>query len=251
MLSRPLRSLAAAWIFLTRIPLPAMALEEEDFAAAPAFYPLVGLLVGAIGAAALAAGHALASPVIAALLALAATLLATGAFHEDGLADLFDGLGAATRERMMEVMRDSRLGTFGAAALGVALALKVAALAELPPALALAALPLAHGVSRLSAVLVIATSSYVRAAGLAKPVAQGIGRGALAAAIATGLGALGLFGLVAGGGAVLAAVAGCVVGHVAIRLLFERRLGGYTGDCLGAVQQASELGVYLALVAWL
>lgn len=118
MLSRTLRALAAAWIFLTRIPLPAMKLDEADFARAAAFYPLVGIAIGAIGAAGFALGATFASPVIAALLAVAATLLATGAFHEDGLADLFDGLGAATRKRMMEVMRDSRLGTFGAAALG-------------------------------------------------------------------------------------------------------------------------------------
>jgi adenosylcobinamide-GDP ribazoletransferase len=251
MLGRSLRALAAAWIFLTRIPLPAMALSEEDFAAAPAFYPLVGIAVGAIGAGAFAAGHAMGTPVIAALLALGATLLATGAFHEDGLADLFDGLGAVTRERMLEVMRDSRLGTFGAAALGVALALKVAALAALPWAGALAALPLAHGVSRLSAVLVIATSTYARAEGAAKPVAKGIAPGALAVAVATGAAALALFALHAGPGAALVAIGGAAIGHLATRLLFERKLGGYTGDCLGAVQQASELGIYLALVAWI
>jgi adenosylcobinamide-GDP ribazoletransferase len=250
MLSPALRSLAAAWIFLTRIPLPPLPLTEEDFAAAPAFYPLVGIAIGGIAAAAFGAGLAFAGPVIAALLALAATLLATGAFHEDGLADLFDGLGAVTRERMLEVMRDSRLGTFGAAALGTALALKVTALAELPALLALAALPLAHGVSRLSAVLVIATSSYARAEGAAKPVAKGITARALTIAVLTGAGALALFALHAGPGAALAAVAGAALGHLAVRRLFERRLGGYTGDCLGAVQQGSELGICLALVAW-
>lgn len=250
-MKRAASGLLAAWVFLTRIPLPASDLDERDFERAPAFYPFVGVLIGALGAAAFALGWAIGGGFVAAILATAATLLATGAFHEDGLADLFDGLGAPSAERMMEIMRDSRLGTFGAAALFTVLLLKIAALSQLPYMWALCALPVAHGVSRLSAVVVIATSRYARAEGMAKPVARGISTGPLILAGLTGAVALAAFVPVAGLGSAVCATAGVAIGHIGIRLLFERKLGGYTGDCLGAVQQASELGFYLGVLAWL
>ena len=250
-MTRPLAAFLAAWMFLTRIPVRTKTLGKSDFEAAPAFYPLVGILIGAIGAIGFALGSVMGGSIIGAIFATAATLLATGAFHEDGLADLFDGLGASTPERMMEIMRDSRLGTFGAAALFVALSLKVAALSSILPWSALAALPVAHGLSRLSAVIVIATSNYARPEGIAKPVAGGIARNGLIVVWLTGLIALLIFGLFVGIGAAISAVVGLCVGHGATRLLFERKLGGYTGDCLGAVQQVSEIGFYLGLLAWL
>ena len=248
---RPFAALLAAWVFLTRIPVPATRLDERDFAAAPGFYPLVGMVIGLIGAGGFAIGWAIGGAFIAAIFGTASTVLATGAFHEDGLADLFDGLGAPTAERMMEIMRDSRLGTFGAAALVTVLLLKIAALSQMPFTWALFALPVAHGVSRLSAVLVIATSSYARAEGIAKPVAKGIATGPLILAVSTGLAALGIAGFVFGVGATGFALAGLAIGHGATRLLFERKLGGYTGDCLGAVQQVGEVGFYLGIIAWL
>lgn len=249
-MNRPFAALIAAWVFLTRIPLPATQLDDRDFAAAPGFYPMVGLVIGAIGGGALAIGWAIGGAFIGAIFGTAATLLATGAFHEDGLADLFDGLGASSAERMMEIMRDSRLGTFGAAALFAVLLLKIAALSQMPYVWALFALPVAHAVSRLSAVMVIATGSYARAEGIAKPVAKGIRNGPLALAALTGLVAVGVGAFGMGIGPLFFAVAGLAIGHVATRLLFERKLGGYTGDCLGAVQQMSEVGFYLGVLAW-
>lgn len=250
-MKRPFSALLAAWVFLTRIPLPTVKLDERDFEAAPGFYPLVGFAIGAIGAAGFAFGWAIGGTFVAAIFGTAVTLLATGAFHEDGLADLFDGFGAPTAERMMEIMRDSRLGTFGAAALFLVLLLKIAALSQLPLMLALAALPVAHGASRLSAVIVIATSRYARAEGIAKPVAKGIGAAPLVVATLTGIAAVAIGATVLGPGAVLCGIVCLGVGHVLTRLVFERKLGGYTGDCLGAVQQISEVGFYLGLIAWL
>lgn len=133
----------------------------------------------------------------------------------------------------------------------MALALKMTALAAMSMALALLALPLAHALSRLSAVVVIATSRYARPEGIAKPVAAGISRQAQWLAIVTGLAALALLAALQGIAAALAGLAGLGVGHGSARLFFERKLGGYTGDCLGAVQQVSEIGFYLALLAWL
>lgn len=246
---RPFASFCAAWTFLTRIPLPPMDLTERDVEQAPAFYPLVGLLIGVMGAAGYVLGDALVGPVVGALTSLATTLMATGVFHEDGLADLFDGLGARTREDMLEFMRDSRLGSFGVVGLWVVLGLKVANLAALPAVVALAALPYAHGLSRMSAVAVIATSRYARVDGAAKPVAKGIERAALAIATLTSLTAWVVFGRVLSSELAIVSLGGLAMGHGLSRLLFERTLGGYTGDCLGAVQQISELGIYFALAA--
>lgn len=242
---------ALAVQFLTRIPVPVgNAYTPARLAAAPRYYPLVGALIGGLCAVVYLFTHAALNPAVGVLLALAAGLLITGAFHEDGLADTFDGLGGTSRDQMLTIMRDSRIGTFGTAALVLMLATKAAALLGLHPGRVVTALVVAHGLSRLSAVLVIATSRYVRDEGTGKPTAEGIGALGVATAVLTGALLLVGVALVHGPGAVVSAVAGALVGHVAMRALFERRLGGYTGDTLGAVQQTSELGVYLGLLLW-
>ena len=242
---------ALAVQFLTRVPVPAgAAFTPARFAATPRYYPLVGALAGALCAAVYALAQASLTPAVAVLLALAAGLLVTGALHEDGLADTFDGIGGGDRERALEIMRDSRIGTYGSLALGLVLAIKAAALLGLPPGRAAMALVVAHGLSRLSAVLVIASSRYVRARGVGKPIADGIGAGGLAVAVLTGGLLLAWLAVAGGPAAALGAAAGALLGHMVMRALVERRLGGYTGDTLGAVQQLSELGVYLGLLLW-
>ncbi|EMD82832.1 adenosylcobinamide-GDP ribazoletransferase [Pacificimonas flava] len=251
LLKRELARFLAAVMFLTRVPVPLLAHDSDMATASARYYPLVGILIGAVAAAGFAGGLAIGGGVVGALLATAATLLLTGAFHEDGLADLFDGMGASSPARALEIMRDSRLGTFGAAALFIVLALKVAALAQLPAALALAALIAVHGLSRLSALIVIATSRYVRSDGTAKPVADSMNMSGLATAALIGIVILTGFALHTSLPLVGALMLGLTAGHILARAAFERRLGGYTGDCLGAVQQISEVGAYLALLAWL
>ncbi len=242
---------ALAVQFLTRIPVPVGdAYTPARLAAAPRYYPLVGALIGIMCAAVYTVAVAVLTQPVAVLLALATGLLVTGAFHEDGLADTFDGMGGVDRDRALEIMRDSRIGTYGALATGVVLATKTAALIALPPAHVVSGFVIAHALSRLSAVLVIATSRYLRDVGIGKPTAGGIGADGLTVALLTGgllLSWLAFDGGVAGA---LCAAAGALAGHVFMRALFERRLGGYTGDTLGAVQQLSELGVYLGLLLW-
>jgi adenosylcobinamide-GDP ribazoletransferase len=237
----------AALGFLTRLPLPA---PPGDMAAALRWLPAVGALIGAAAAAVLAAAATVLPMAAAVLLSIVATCLLTGALHEDGLADTFDAIGAGSRERALEIMRDSRIGTFGALALGLVLALKATALAAMPLGLAAAALVAGHAASRFSCLVVIATSRYARPTGTAGFAAPGPGAWGLAVAAATAAATL-LGLLVAGPGAALAAILGLAAGHLAARAAFERRLGGYTGDCLGATQQLSEAGLYLAIVAWL
>lgn len=239
--------------FLTRLPLPAdVGFTPERMAAAPRYFPLVGALVGGIGALAFELADALFPQGVAIVLSMAATLLVTGAFHEDGLADMADGVGGGvTRERALAIMRDSRIGTYGACALVIVLALKAAALLSVPPALAPVMLVAGHALSRLSSVVTIATSRYVRDEGTGKPVATGVSGAGLLIALLTAAGVGALFALASSWQAGLAALAGLSLGHLAARAAFERKLGGYTGDCLGAVQQVSEVGFYLGALAWL
>ncbi|MEM1140479.1 MAG: adenosylcobinamide-GDP ribazoletransferase [Pseudomonadota bacterium] len=237
---------------LTRLPVGSEEIyTPERMAASVRYYALVGVLVGGLSALVFAGALWLLPPLLAVLLALAAGLILTGAFHEDGLADTFDGIGGgATREAALEIMRDSRLGTYGTLALGLALALKVGALVALPPPLAVAALIAGHGLSRVSSVLVLATSRYVRAEGTGKPVAGGVSLPSLAVTLASGALIAGLWCAFQAPASLAWALGGLAIGHGLMRLFFEPKLGGYSGDTLGAVQQASEIGFSLGLVAW-
>ncbi|MEM6557252.1 MAG: adenosylcobinamide-GDP ribazoletransferase [Pseudomonadota bacterium] len=239
--------------FLTRIPIPSGGLyTPERMAASVRYYPMVGLLVGCVCAAVFALSLAVFPQVIAILLAIAASLLVTGGFHEDGLADTFDGIGGGLdRDRALEVMRDSRLGTYGTLALVMVLSTKAVSLALLPVGFIVATLMAAHSLSRLSSVLVIATSTYVRAEGTGKPVAEGVSLISLVMIALTGAAIVAVWCWLLPPMALGCAAFGLVVGHGAMRLFFEPKLGGYTGDTLGAVQQVSELGFYLGLLAWL
>jgi adenosylcobinamide-GDP ribazoletransferase len=239
--------------FLTRLPLPAeIGYSPERMAASPRWYPAVGALIGGVAALVYAAATPVFPPVLAVLVSTAAGLWLTGCLHEDGLADTCDGLGGgATRALALEIMRDSRLGTYGAVALGVALGAKVLALGAPPPALVPSLLIAGHAASRASSVLVIASGTYARDHGTGKPVAGGIGTGGLAFALASALLALLPVALLGGWAALGGGLAGLTVGHALMRWQFGRKLGGYTGDCLGAVQQASELGFYLGALACL
>ncbi len=238
--------------FLTRLPLPApAAYAPARMAASFRYFPAVGMLIGVVGAAVFLLAGTLFPPVPALLLATAAIAGLTGALHEDGLADTLDGLGGASRERALAIMRDSSLGTYGALGLGLAVATRVAALAGMAPFAAAAALVAGQGLSRLSLVLVVATSRYVRPAGAGRFAAAGVGSHDLAVAGATGIVCLIGLGVVIGPLVALGGAGGMVLGHALARSLFERRLGGYTGDCLGAVQQLSDVGLCLGVAACL
>ncbi|MEM7081111.1 MAG: adenosylcobinamide-GDP ribazoletransferase [Pseudomonadota bacterium] len=242
---------ALAVQFLTRLPIPVgNAFTPERLTAAARYYPLVGALVGALCALVYLLAESSLTPTVAVILALGAGLLITGGFHEDGLADTFDGLGGIEREQSLEIMRDSRIGTYGTLALVMVLAAKAAALSALSSQLVVIAFVVAHGLSRLSAVAVIATGHYVRDHGIGKPTAAGIDKTGLLVAGGTGLLLLAWLTVATEITAAVYALVAVLVGHVFMRALFERRLGGYTGDTLGAVQQLSELSLYLGLLLW-
>lgn len=250
-LSEEIRIAGLALQFLTRLPVPDPGWSADRMAATPRWYPAVGAMIGGAAGVVFWGAGLFWPPVIAAILATVAGVLITGGMHEDGLADTADGLGGgSTRERALEIMRDSRIGAYGALALILILLAKIGALAAMP-AVALWVLIAAHSMSRFSTVWAMVRLEYARTDGAARPVAGGIGPGGIAFAAATTIGALVPLWIVLGASGVLAAVVGCMIGHVVMRWWFQRRLGGYTGDTLGAVQQASEIGVYLGVLAWL
>ncbi len=241
--------LKVALIFLTRLPLRHRAdITPADLTRATGVYPLAGLLVGLVGGGAYWLAGALGlSTHIAGFLAVGSTMLFTGALHEDGLADLADGLGGGgDRERKLEIMRDSSIGTYGVAALVLSIGLRAVALGALAgPAAATGALVAAHAVSRACLPLVMTALPLARNSGLAadtgRPTPGQTGT-ALILAIVIALVAQDF----AGGAAGAAAAA---LGAAIVAALAQYQIGGYTGDVLGAVQQGAEVAVLLAAVA--
>ncbi|MGC9418781.1 MAG: adenosylcobinamide-GDP ribazoletransferase [Rhodovulum sp.] len=238
--------------FLTRIPVPAdPGYTSERMGRAIRYFPLVGLGLGLGLSAVYGLSTVVFPPVVAALLAVAAGVRLTGALHEDGLADLADGLGGGqTRERMLDIMRDSRIGSYGTVTLGLVLALKIAALAGLGGAVAAAALVAAHTLSRLTTVVMSGRLAYARAEGKAGFADSGPGDEGMRIALATGAIALAGLGLVAGSGAALTALIATCILYLWFEAMLRRRLGGQTGDALGALQQLSETVILLAVLAW-
>jgi adenosylcobinamide-GDP ribazoletransferase len=241
--------------FFTRLPIPAwVGFEASWLQHASRYFPLVGVVVATIASAVYAAAALVLPAPVAAVLSTAASIYITGAFHEDGFADTCDGLGGGmTKERALEIMKDSRVGAYGAIGIVCMLATKLSALALLPPHLAVAALFVAHPVSRLAATALIWRLDYVRGEGKAKPLAQQMTSGEFAVATLTC--ALPAACVLAAGWMTPAALAAAVLASAAAALwlgrLFVRRLGGYTGDCLGAVQQLAEALAYVAVLATL
>ncbi len=231
--------------FLTRLPVPTLTgFEPVWLERSSAYFPIVGALVGAISAVVYILGCAVWSQPVAAILALATGIAATGAFHEDGLADTADGLGGGqTREQRLAIMKDSRIGTYGTAALLIALSLKAACLASLGPLAGALSLIAAHAGGRVVPVVASALVPYAGEAGTAKVAPVHPTRARVAFAIATGVLPFALipFGLALG-----AALVGTLVAALLLARA-HRSIGGQTGDVLGAAEQVFEVAVLLVL----
>lgn len=244
-----MRDLKIAMIFFTRVPVAYDgALGLAELKRAWRAVPLVGAVIGAVGAGAYVAAHWLGlNPAIAALLALMATALLTGALHEDGLADFVDGCGGGRdRDQRLAIMRDSRIGTFGVLALVFTVALRVAALAAIGAPYAVAVtLIVTHAVSRASVPLAMMRMDPARGDGLA----ANAGKPSVATlAIALCLAAILALGLLGGARGIAALLAACMAA-MTIAAVARRLVGGYTGDVLGAVQQAAEAAMLVTLAA--
>jgi adenosylcobinamide-GDP ribazoletransferase len=248
-----LRGARAAFVFFSRLPVGGFPYRASDWHWAPAHLPLVGAVVGGGSAAAFAGGAWLGlGPLLRATLALGVAVWLTGALHEDGLADSADGLGGGSdASRVLAIMKDSRIGTYGAAALGITLLARAAAMSELPQK-AWFAIVGVHVAARVPPVWLLCALPYVndrvdaKSQGLFRTrpihVIVALGWSALAAGVGGGLGWLEC-------PAVLAAMLAPLALVPLLARYFRQRVGGVTGDLLGAAQQLGELVAWVAVMA--
>lgn len=248
MIAHEVRFFLIALQFLTRIQVKQIIPFPEDWLPRSAKYmPLVGALIGAVVGIVMLAATAVFPAPVAVVIGLVASVLLTGALHEDGLADTVDAFGGGSNvERRLEIMKDSRIGTYGVLALIAVLALKGTSLAAMGPVAVIGALIAAYAGGRLAAVLALAFLPYAGGDNVKvsrTPVRMT--RGELIVAIVTGL-IVGPFVM-----SIAAFFAATVVAFAAaavIAILAQRKIGGYTGDVLGAVEQVYETA-FLAVAA--
>jgi adenosylcobinamide-GDP ribazoletransferase len=240
---RPVRDALLAFQFLTRFPVPGPALRGSDLGRSTAWFPVPGAVMGlAVAGGCLAVeGHL--PPALAAVLAVAALAWMSGGLHLDGVADVFDGLsgGHGDREKILRIMRDSRIGAHGATALALVLAAKVAALAALLARGEVWPLVAAPALARFSAVPLVAFVPYARAEGLGKAFQGTTGGREVAVAAVLASAAVAPFAPAALGPAAAALLAAATLAAA-----LRRRLGGLTGDGYGAAIEVVEVAFLVA-----
>lgn len=237
--------------FLTCMPAADDLSTSDDLRIrAHKYFPIVGAFVGAIGALVFWASCVWLPQSAALIISLVATLLVTGAFHEDGLANAVEGMSRGSgRTQMLEMMASPGLGLFGALAVALVVALKLVLLAHMPLVLAGVALVLGHMIGMMAVVHVIATTPYVHSNGLqaaAPYITSGGYRFAVLSSIAVLIAAVFYMGL----WPPLYLILGSIVLGQLFRSAMMGKLGGYNSDCLGGVMQLSEVGAYLGLSVW-
>ncbi|MCU0449702.1 MAG: adenosylcobinamide-GDP ribazoletransferase [Bernardetiaceae bacterium] len=257
MIKREIQYFFTALMFFTRIPCPAWVDHSDEYLQrSRKYFPLMGWIVGGAAAGVFALAQWGWPPSVAVLLSMVASVWLTGAFHEDGFADVCDGFGGGwTPPQILAIMKDSRVGAYGAIGIGLLLGLKFLVLYELarlaPWTLVVAALVNAHAASRFVASTLVHSHAYVQDPdqSKAKPVAsRRLSLGEMGYSflfVALPMGAFYPHGWL------LLALPTAYLAKVYLGNYFQRHLGGYTGDCLGATQQVSEVVYYLALLlAW-
>ena len=239
-----------ALMFYTRIPCPKWVTHDPEYLnKATRYFPLMGWIVAAVCALVYMATEFFLGSSIAVLLSMIAGILTTGAFHEDGFADVCDAFGGGwTKEKILDIMKDSRIGAYGAIGIILLLLLKFTTLSAMPFTQMWMILLAAHSFSRLCAVLLVATSQYVRENddAKAKPLAKSITAKEIIPAVLFGLLPLLFFQRIE----IIYALILPLLGTFFLRRYFHKWIGGYTGDCLGATQQVTEVLFYLSLLAY-
>jgi adenosylcobinamide-GDP ribazoletransferase len=234
-----LRGLVDAVNFLTRVPLGARIHTEERIARAVPWFPVVGAAVGLVIAAIYAGFVLVLPPLPAASIAVAFGAVLTGAFHEDGLADVADAFGGGNdREDRLRILKDPRLGTYGVLAIVMSMLIRVSSVASLPWRAALVAIPAAHALSRGAAIVAMVAFRPVEE-GLGASYTRSLsgGRAGTGAVAAIGI-AVALVRAWVAPGVLIAAVVVVVLGGLA-----RRKIGGINGDVLGAIQQVTEVAM--------
>jgi adenosylcobinamide-GDP ribazoletransferase len=232
--------------FLTRLPVPGdLASSEEDLGRAAAYFPLVGVIVGGGAAGVLVLALYFLPLPTSVLLAIVFAMFITNGFHEDGLADAFDGFGGGwTKDRVLEIMRDSRIGTYGTLALIFLVLGKYSFLSSLPPRQIWRWLIVAHTASRWTILPLSASLPYARVEGQGKLVAKQIRWSAIFTGSVTLLATL----ILLPWKAAAAALSVTALVTVLSGTYYYAKLKGITGDCLGATNQLTEIALYLTAV---
>ncbi len=237
-----------AWAFLTRLPGGSHPDDQQGLTAAVPWFPMVGLVIGAIAAGVFVGLSEFVSPLIAASLTFALTALLTGGFHEDGLADSLDGLaGGWTPEQRLEILKDSRHGTFGVLALVFITLIKVSALAELSGQDAALTLIAAHCAGRAGAVALMGLAPQAAADGLGADYSRTLRP--LPTVLGTAIGVVAL--IVAFGVEAPMAIGAVAVGVALVGWWAHRKIGGVSGDLLGAAEQVGEALILITAAATL
>ena len=232
-------------MFYTRIPVPkSTGFSPENLNKATRYFPLIGIIAGGVGALTFLAAYQLFSVYIATLISIISMILLTGAFHEDAFADFCDGYGGGySKEKILTIMKDSRIGTYGAVGLVLLLLAKLLLIAEFNPSQIPLILIAAHALSRVNPVILIFTSNYVGDVNTSKskPIGQKSSTTTLIVAL--------IFGMLP-----LILISPLIIPFlifvqallfIYFRYFIQKKTEGYTGDVLGALQQLSEVGFYL------
>ncbi len=243
-----LRIFLTAVQFYTRIPVPGwVGFSKGNLNRATAYFPLIGIIVGAFGGVVFWGADKILPGTVSVLLAMIATILLTGAFHEDAISDFCDGFGGGySREQILNIMKDSRIGTYGAIGLVMVLLSRFVLLSNIDSVDLFIAMLAGNALSRLTAVGLIFSSNYVGAAENSKSKPVGERHNALTFLLALAFGLLPLFFIPLK--ALLITVPALLLTLVFFRSYILKILGGYTGDVLGALQQISELVFYLCFL---
>jgi adenosylcobinamide-GDP ribazoletransferase len=249
-LKNELKIFLTALSFYTRVPIGNIrGWSEVMLNKSTRYFPFIGVLVGGVGALFFFVLNLYLPVSIAVLLSMLITIVFTGAFHEDGFADFCDGFGGGyTPARILEIMKDSRIGTYGSIGLFGMLAVKFLALTHIESIRIPLVLIAGHAVSRIFPVLLIYTSEYARldATSKTKPVGKADSTFSLLFAVITGSAILFFFAWQE----ILIGISILIIVAFFFRNYITRKLGGYTGDVLGALQQLCEVFFYLAILAY-
>ncbi len=237
-----------AFQFMTRLPIPkGVPFDKIRMAQSIRYYPLVGVVIGGFAAIAYAGASKL-SPTLAPILAIATAVFLTGALHEDGLADLVDGFwGGHTTERRLEIMRDSAIGSYGTLALIFIVLSQYVVLSDMPIHIAALTLVLGHAFSRSSVVVYMQNATYARRSGAGENLTERLETKGKFLFLGQFITLTSVAIIFLGWAATLSAFSFILVISSGLAVVSQRKIGGYTGDVLGALQQLSHLGFLVGI----
>ena len=248
MIRREINIFFTALMFYTRIPCPSnIDHSPEMLNKATRYFPLMGWIVGGLSALVYWSAALILPESVAILLSMASSILATGAFHEDGFADICDGMGGGyTPDQILKIMKDSRIGTYGTIGLIFMLGLKFTLLQSTESEYIPILLLVGHSLSRLAPTLTIFFFKYARAdeSSKVKPIGKRMAVKELILAMIFGILPVLLLQEII----YTLLIIPVILVHLYLSNNFKKKIGGYTGDCLGAIQQVSEIAVYLTFL---